>query len=138
MPRIRTLRVDRIFPEVGRIAVASGATTKGERAKRDALLTRLYDRGRLYLLRAIRDGSLSLTEVYAADKESQLDTLTGDKAQLAAPLFAAVAAWVPGSALGEATRKRYAASFATLQRSAVLGEAATVAELASVDWKALQ
>ncbi len=34
MPRVRTLVVDRIFAGVGRIAVASGATTKTEKNKR--------------------------------------------------------------------------------------------------------
>ena len=137
MPRVRTLIVDRVFPEVGRIALASGATTKTERNKRNALLTRLYDQGRLDLLRAIRDGSLTITEVYGADRAGQLETLTGDRARLGANLQEAVAAWTPRSALAEPTRKRYASSFAALERSGVLKASAAVSDLAVVDWAAL-
>ena len=93
-----TFRLDRRFPGVGRVAVASGATTATEFHKRDALLTRLYDQGRLDLLRAIQAGALNVTEVYAADRTGQLDTLTGDRALLGANLWDAVKGWTPTSA----------------------------------------
>src|SRR2546425_1927043 len=121
-----TFRLDRRFPGVGRIAVASGATTATEFRKRDALLTRLYDQGRLDLLNAIRNGTLTVTEVYAAARAEQLDTLTGDRAQLGANLWEAVAAWTPTSATAPATRRRYATSFTALERSGVLKPNATV------------
>ena len=70
-------RLDRVFPGVGRIAVASGATTREEFKKRNALLTRLYDQGRLDLLRAIAAHTYTVTEVYAADREGRLDGLSG-------------------------------------------------------------
>ena len=41
------------------------------------------------------------------------------------------------SAAAEATRRRYATSFAALRRSGVLKEGATVNDLSTVDWKAL-
>ena len=132
-----TFRLDRRFPGVGRIAVASGATTSTEFRKRDALLTRLYDQGRLDLLRAIQSGKLNTTEVYAADRMSQLDSLTGDRALLSANLWEAVKNWTPTSAPAKQTRRRYATSFGTLERSGVLSSSATVGELASVDWRAL-
>jgi hypothetical protein len=89
-----TYRLDRVFPGVGRIAVASGATTATEFHKRDALLTRLYDQGRLELLRAIRTGLYTPTEVYAADREKRLDHLTGDRAVLERPLWETVEGWL--------------------------------------------
>jgi hypothetical protein len=46
-----TYRIDRRFPEIGRLAMASGATTKTGFRERNALLTRLRNRGRLDLLR---------------------------------------------------------------------------------------
>ncbi len=55
-----TFRLDRRFKGVGRINLASGATTATEFRKRDALLTRLYDQGRLDLLNAIRTGTLTV------------------------------------------------------------------------------
>lgn len=132
-----SFRLDRRFPGVGRIAVASGATTATEFRKRDALLTRLYDQGRLHLLQAIQSGKLTLTEVYAADRMEQLDSLTGDRALLAANLWEAVKNWTPTSAPAKQTRRRYATSFATLERSGVLKQTATVGDVSSVDWRAL-
>jgi len=131
-------RLDRIFPGVGRIAVASGATRAAEFHKRDDCLTRLYDKGRLDLLRAIRAGTLTVTEVYAADRQDTLNALTGDRARLAAPLWTAVDAWTPMSAKAPATPKRYAISLAALRRTGVLKTDATVEQLGAVDWRVLE
>ena len=87
---------------------------------------------------AIRDGRLTVTEVYAANRADALNTLTGDRAQLAARLWDTVDTWVPGSADAEATRKRYAVSFAALKRSGVLGAGALVGDLSTVDWLTLK
>src|SRR5207247_11249336 len=62
----RALLLDMRFHDVGRIALASGAYTKGELRKRKDLLTRLAGKGRLDLLRAIQAGTLSITHVYDA------------------------------------------------------------------------
>src|SRR2546426_5215952 len=132
-----TFKLDRLFQRVGRINLASGATTAAEFHKRDALLTRLYDQGRLDLLKAIKAGTLTVTEVYAADRQGQLDTLTGDRALLNANLWDAVKNWTPTSAPAKPTRRRYATSFATLERSGVLKADATVGDLAGVEWRAL-
>jgi len=132
-----TFKLDRLFQGVGRINLASGATTSAEFHKRDALLTRLYDQGRLDLLKAIKAGTLTVTEVYAADRQGQLDTLTGDRALLSANLWDAVKNWTPTSAPAKQTRRRYATSFGTLERSGVLKADATVGDLAGVDWRAL-
>jgi integrase len=142
-------RLDRVFPGVGRIAVASGATTKEEYKKRNALLSRLYDQGRLDLLGAIQSRAYSVTEVYAADRESRLSQLTGDRAILARPLWNAVEAWVGRPLWGEAaekwdgvepghTRRRYAVSFKALKARVGLPESVTVEALGAVDWKALK
>lgn len=128
-----TYRLDRRFPGVGRIACASGATTAGEYRKRDALLSRLYEKGRLDLLHAIRNGAYTVTEVYAADREDNLTRLTGSAAVLQRPLWATVATWV-GPTPGP-TRKRYAVSFAKLERH--LRADTTVGDLGKVDWPAL-
>ena len=131
-----TYRLDRRFPGVGRIAVASGTRTAAEFAKRNALLTRLYDQGRLDLLQAIQAGTLSVTQVYAADRARKLDTLTGERAALGRPLWPAVRAWLatrPGL-----TGRRYAVSFAALERTGVLGASAPVEALVRVDWPALR
>src|SRR5260370_25504343 len=97
-----TFKLDRLFQGVGRINLASGATTVTEFHKRDALLTRLYDQGRLDLLKAIAAGALTVTEGYAAARGGQLDTLTGDRSLLGANLWAAVEVWAPKSACATA------------------------------------
>lgn len=131
-----TFVIDRRFAGVGRIKRASGATTRGGLKSRNACLTRLYDHGRLDLLRAIRDGTLSVTELYAADREKRLDTLVGDRATLTAALWATVDAWL-GNAKG-GSLGRYRTSFTALQRSGVLKDNATVADLEHVNWAQLR
>ena len=84
-----TYRLDRVFAGIGRIAVASGATTKGEFANRNRLLTRLYEHRQHALLRAIKDGTYTVTEVAVADLEGRLDQLTGERGILNQPLWTA-------------------------------------------------
>src|SRR5690348_5470557 len=98
-------RIDRTFPGVGRIAVASGARTLADFKARNNLLTSLFSKGKLDLLRAIQRHTYSVTEVLAADLEDRLDALSGDRAILGKPLWSTAKTWVgenPGP-----TRKRY-------------------------------
>jgi integrase len=147
-------RLDRVFPGVGRIAVASGAVTKAEFDKRNALLTRLYDHGRLDLLRAIQARTYTVTEVYAADRTRTLDALSGDRAILALPLWATVEKWVgwplwtdaekpkasrsPKAPKPGPTRARYGVSFKALKLRSGLPESATIESLGSIDWQTLK
>lgn len=137
MPRMKTHRLDREFPEVGRIAKASGAVTRAEHKKRDELLTRLYDKGRLDLLRAIKAGTYSVSEVYAAYLEDARLLDFGANAVLKQPLWTSVEAWIPRSAPAPASRTRYQIAFAFLRRTGVLAENAPVSALQSVDWRGL-
>ena len=133
-----TYMIDRRFAGVGRIKRASGATTKGGLKARHACLTQLYDQGRLDLLRAVRDGTLSVTEVFAASRERRLDSLMGDQAALTAALWPTVDAWLPhGQPIG-GSRYRYRASFTALERSGVLKQNATVDDLEDVNWAQLR
>ncbi len=131
-------RIDRWFRGVGRIALASGAFTKDGLKKRDALLTRLYDKGRLDILRAIRGREITITEVLDADRRDELDSVVGVNRVLARNLWERVDTWVPTSAKGKQTRRRYEVSFRKLKRTGVLPETATVEDLSSVDWKRVE
>ena len=72
-----TFKLDRLFQGVGRINLASGATTAAEFHKRDALLTRLYDQGRLDLLKAIRARpQFGSTPVIMITTETEMDQMT--------------------------------------------------------------
>lgn len=70
-----TLRLDRIFKGVGRIARATGTTNPAMRRKISRMLTALYEEGRLDVLRAIRDGKLEFLQVYDAYQRRALEEL---------------------------------------------------------------
>lgn len=134
--RQKSLRVDRVFPEIGRINLVSGARTKAEHRKRDAMLTWLYDTGRLEILRNLKNRQLSINEVYSAHCAGTLGFGHTDVV-LKRPLWPQLREWIPVSAPGEATRARNSVTLRFLERLKVLGEAATIADLASVNWLTL-
>ncbi len=144
-----TYRLDRVFRGVGRIAVASGATTARDFHARNDLLSRLYRAGRFDLLNAIQGGQLTMTEVLAADRADTLDTLTGERSLLVQPLWTAVETWLGRPLWGDAaeqwkgaalkpTARRYAVSFQALRKLAEIPTGATVEALAGVNWRALR
>jgi integrase len=89
-----TLRIDRMFRGVGRIAKATGTTNPAVRRKINRMLTAFRDEGRLDLLRAIRDDQLSLLQALDAYTRKSLDELP--VGQTARNLAAAFAAWQAG------------------------------------------
>lgn len=87
-----TLVIDRTFKGVGRIKKATGTLNPAVRRKISRMLTALFDDGKLDVLRAIRDGDISMMETYEAYQRHALDRLpTGGTAKL---LRAAFDAWV--------------------------------------------
>jgi hypothetical protein len=89
-----SLLIDRVFKRVGRIKRATGTNNPAVRRKLDAMLTHLADEGKLELLRAIRDGELTLLEVHDAYQRRALEQLP--IAGTARPLAPAMRAWLPG------------------------------------------
>lgn len=87
-----TLVIDRTFKGVGRIKKASGTTIPAVRRKLSRMLTALADEGRIDLLRAIRDGDLTLMEVHDAYQRNALDKLP--TAATAKPLATAMEKWI--------------------------------------------
>lgn len=136
MKRQPNLRVDRVFPGVGRINLVSGATTKAEHKKRDALLTELYDTGRLELLRAIKRRRLTINEVYGAQRAGRLGFVASDVV-LRRNVWDGLDGWLPQSAKAPASRTRNGVSVRFLKRTGVLAPGATIADLAATDWTAL-
>lgn len=102
----------------------------------DAMLTELYEDGRLDLLRGIRDRRVTLQQVYEAKRTGQLPYFSSELVVLT-NLWDRTSEWLPRSARAESSRKRYAVSFRSLERSRVLGHEATVADLKRVDWTEL-
>jgi len=134
-----SFRFDRVFAGVGRIARASGTKDKKEFAARDRLLTRLYESGQLDTLAAFRDRKLTIAQLVQASRNGQLqsDTLLKQIA-LQQPLWPAVDVTLPKMGNKEATRSRYYVSLKALRQRSGLGTAATVADLARIDWRALR
>ena len=134
--RRQSFRVDHVFPGVGRINLVGGAATRAEHTKRDALLTELYDTGRLELLRAIKTRKLTINEVFSAQRAGQLGFVATDVA-LQRNLWEALEQWLPTSGRAPATRRRAAISVHALRRSNALSPGATVRDLAAVNWRAV-
>jgi integrase len=87
-----TLIIDRSFRGIGRIKKATGSTVPAVRRKLSRMLTELFEDGRLDLLRAIRDGHLTLLEVWDAKQRGKLDELaTGATAKTIAD---AMGGWI--------------------------------------------
>lgn len=74
-PRRITLILDRRFKGVGRIKKHTGTTMPAIRKKLSRMLDDLADKGRMDLLRAIRDGHVTLLEVHSAYQRNTLDRL---------------------------------------------------------------
>ena len=89
-----TLVIDRTFAGVGRIKRASGTTIPAVRRKMSRMLTDLHDNVRLDILRAIRDGALTIVQVHDAYQRKALDQLpTVDTVKALVPTMRA---WVDG------------------------------------------
>ena len=139
----RKYRIDRLVPGVGRIAIASGATTKKGFDRRNAVLDTLLDMARLDLLRAIKSGTITVTEVLDAQREGALDRLVGTGRVLTRPLWATVDQWSPKARKRRTAPKavsvrRYKVAFQSLRRKGPLGDSATIGDLGKVDWGALE
>ncbi len=135
--RSRSLKLDRKFAGVGRIVRASGTSKRKVHREINDLLTRLYEDGKLEILKAIKDGRVSPLEAYSAFRAKKLTHLPAS-IELSRPLWDSVAEWVPRSAKAESTRKRYETSFKALRRAGVLKEGAEVSDLRDVDWIGLR
>lgn len=67
-----TLRVDRVFRGIGRIARASGTSNAKTFKAIDVMLTELYETGRWTILEEIKSGVVTPLEVYAYWREGRL------------------------------------------------------------------
>lgn len=131
------LQFDRRFAGVGRIKKSSGTTHLHEFRRRDALLTKLFETSALDVLRAFRDGAITIEEIVAADRD-KAPLMTLDRVMREAPLWATVDAITPKVGRSGQTRSRFVRAWVALQASEVLSPRATVGDLARVDWTALE
>lgn len=130
-------RIDRRFPGVGRIALASRTGSEKRFRALDQMLTELFEDGYIDILRAIRDRRVTVLEVYDARRSGRLTHVASDL-PLHRPLWSAVDEWIPTSAPADASRKRYESSFKALRERGPLGARARVQDLRTVEWKGLR
>ncbi len=135
-----SFRLDKVYrAPVGRLAIASGATTKAGYRNVLACLDRLAERGRLDALQALKRHQVTVAQLLHADREDAIDELLASltPAPEAAALWPAVQAWLGPRAARNVTVKRYGVSMVKLERAGVLESGARVADLAAVDWRGL-
>jgi integrase len=133
------LRLNWQRKDVGRITRVSGETTPRALAQCHALLDKLYRKGHLDVLDALRDGQLSMRQIRQLDKSGRIDwdaEYLGDALVGLQPVWPAIERTLPRMGGSLATRRRYAYSFQALAEVAQL-DRLTIDELARVDWSGL-
>lgn len=120
-----TFRLDRRLRGVGRICIASGTSHAPTFRRLNEMLGGLQERGRLDLLRAIRDGQLAPLQVYEAYRVGELDRLP--TAETMGALAPALAAFVEGYTGSESHKANMKSAVKHITREA--SATATLAEL---------
>ena len=131
-------RFDRVFPGVGRINTSSGTTVVREFRRRDSILGKLFDNAQLEVLKAFKEGTITIEQLVDADRAGRLRSaeLLSDVA-LQEPLWTAIEKTLPRMGKGTETRRRYYTSLKKLRRRSSLTKDTRVSDLARLDWKAL-
>lgn len=137
------LRFNRDFTRIGigRITNSSRTTDPREFARRDDLLTKLAEWGCIDVLRAFKNGHLTIEELLEAERKQQLrspDLLL--LVTLSRSLWDTIDATLPVMGASEATRKRYKVSLAALRTKATtyLTDRCLVKDLERVPWTRLR
>ena len=137
------IRFNRDFSRlgVGRIARSSRTTDVKEFQRRNDILTKLAESAQIDVLRAFRDGQITIEQLVDADREQRLKSsdLLGMLA-LRRPLWDAIADTLPLMGASEQTRKRYQVSLDALHKKAgpELGDLANIRDLERVAWRELR
>lgn len=108
-----TFIIDRVFKGVGRLKLASGTTNPTVFRRLNTMLSRLYDAGRLDILRGVRDKRYSPLEVHEFYQRHELDKLP--TADTVAGLSKAWEAWAADLDCSDAHRRSLAQSLRHLK-----------------------
>lgn len=128
----RNKRLNVVLKGVGRLRITTGTSDRREHERRKALIMELYRDGRLDVLKALKDGAVSLIEVIAANRETGARSMTA--ITLVRPLWDAITDTLPDMGKGTETRNRYTLSLDTLKACKVLPPDARVRDLDQVEW----
>lgn len=128
-----TLTIDRTFKGVGRIKKQTGTTIPAVRRKMNRMLTALAEGPRLDVLRAIRDGEITLIHALDAYQRNELDKLPLGKTSK--PLELAMTEWLDDLVIPTDISKGHKSSykssikhFARARKNAPISEIAELLE----------
>ena len=108
--------LDRRVRGIGRIKRASGTTSPAVFKKMNRAVTQLADQGRVDILRALRDGTITVREFYDAFQRGETATLPTAKA--GRPLVASWTAWIAKKDCGAAHKRSLAQSLRHMHANA--------------------
>src|SRR5919199_3881821 len=106
-----TYILDRRFRGVGRIKRASGTTHLPTFRRLNEMLSGLFARGRIDLLRAIRDHTLTPLQVWDAYRVGELERLPRPEAMR--PLAETMEAWIEGLQVPDDVSAKHKVSLGT-------------------------
>lgn len=139
--------IDRVFKNVGRIRKSLGTSKIREFRRRESIIEKLYELHRYDVLRAFRDGEVTIEQLVEADLEERLGATLTDM-RLTKPLWEAIEETLPRMGKVQRTRDRYEVVLlgSTKERAGglkkkaamYLGPDATIQDLASVPWDELR
>jgi len=109
-----TFPIDRIIPHVGRIKKASGEKTRVEFNRRNAMITNLIERGYLDVLKDVRDGHITVSQVWGTVLQHGYDAL--QKPDVLRPLLASFAAWAKNHDCTEEYRGNLGTTYRYVER----------------------
>lgn len=138
--RVRDYRLDREVPGYGRVRLSTEARSDAEHRARLALFDTMLHEGMHDTLRVFLNQELTWGDLLHAQRTGTLATAASTLV-LRKNLWATVHASFQGKPDSHPqwrTEHRYLSSFKQLEASQTLRKTATVEELASVDWKALE
>ena len=124
---------DRRFAGVGRIKKSASTESVREFRRRDALLTKLFETSALDVLKAFRDGKITIEEIVEADRGNNA-AMSLHRLAASQNLSHAIDAALPKMGGATETRARYARSLRKLLRLIPTLAYGRVGDLASVDW----
>ncbi len=137
------IRFNRDFTRmgIGRLTMSSRTKQPKEFERRDQILTKLAESSQIDVLRAFRNGEISIEQLIAADREQKLrsaDLLTDIVVRR--NLWDAIDATLPLMGRQPVTRKRYKVSLDALRAkgSSFITDSATLADLSRVPWNELR
>jgi integrase len=120
-----TIYLDRRFRQVGRIKKAAGTDHKPTVKRLDEMLTGLFERGRLDILRGIQKGEYTPLQVWTFYRTNELHKLP--TAATMSPLEAAMKEWIDDKECAESHRRSLHQSLRHLM--SVGNKSATIADL---------